>query len=197
MEFGASDLGREKWVLQIAASLPVKFWAVVGPPGSTTMIGIVHFVELVKFHPRQKLDSPNINRVSPETWKTPSAVIFEVRDNESSRCNIPDGINGTCFSAGISRNCRHSPVSAAEASSSTTTTPSPCELTQAPSGLAYCDKVVGYGPEAVKGQLIKLIRVGQIIGVHAPQISPNLCVFSEQLSNTLYPLPNKPVNLHS
>lgn len=32
----------------------------------------------------------------------------------------------------------------------------PCELTVAPSGLAYCDKVVGTGPEAVKGQLIKV-----------------------------------------
>ena len=32
-----------------------------------------------------------------------------------------------------------------------------CELTVAPSGLAFCDKVVGTGPEAVKGQLIKVI----------------------------------------
>ena len=32
----------------------------------------------------------------------------------------------------------------------------PCELTVAPSGLAFCDKVVGTGPEAVKGQLIKV-----------------------------------------
>lgn len=32
----------------------------------------------------------------------------------------------------------------------------PCELTVAPSGLAYCDKVVGTGPEAVKGQFIKV-----------------------------------------
>ncbi|KAL7241559.1 hypothetical protein ACSBR1_014202 [Camellia fascicularis] len=33
-----------------------------------------------------------------------------------------------------------------------------CELTVAPSGLAYCDKMVGTGPEAVKGQLIKVIK---------------------------------------
>lgn len=32
----------------------------------------------------------------------------------------------------------------------------PCEFTVAPSGLAYCDKVVGYGAEAVKGQMIKV-----------------------------------------
>ena len=31
-----------------------------------------------------------------------------------------------------------------------------CELTIAPSGLAFCDKVVGTGPEAAKGQLIKV-----------------------------------------
>lgn len=35
----------------------------------------------------------------------------------------------------------------------------PCELTVSPSGLAFCDKVVGKGPEAVKGQLIKVIIV--------------------------------------
>lgn len=35
----------------------------------------------------------------------------------------------------------------------------PCELTVAPSGLAYCDKVVGTGPEAVKGQLIKVMSL--------------------------------------
>lgn len=31
-----------------------------------------------------------------------------------------------------------------------------CELTVASSGLAFCDKLVGTGPEAVKGQLIKV-----------------------------------------
>lgn len=35
----------------------------------------------------------------------------------------------------------------------------PCELTVAPSGLAFCDKLVGVGPEAVKGQLIKVINI--------------------------------------
>lgn len=34
-----------------------------------------------------------------------------------------------------------------------------CEFTVTPSGLAYCDKVVGNGPEAVKGQLIKVSLV--------------------------------------
>lgn len=43
----------------------------------------------------------------------------------------------------------HQPIAAAEEAS--------CELTVAPSGLAFCDKVVGTGPEAVKGQLIKVI----------------------------------------
>uniref|UniRef100_A0A2P2KH52 peptidylprolyl isomerase n=1 Tax=Rhizophora mucronata TaxID=61149 RepID=A0A2P2KH52_RHIMU len=38
----------------------------------------------------------------------------------------------------------------------------PCELTLAPSGLAFCDKVVGTGPEAVKGQLIKAHYVGKL-----------------------------------
>ncbi|XP_055819944.1 peptidyl-prolyl cis-trans isomerase FKBP13, chloroplastic [Solanum dulcamara] len=37
-----------------------------------------------------------------------------------------------------------------------------CEFTVTPSGLAYCDKVVGYGPEAIKGQLIKAHYVGKL-----------------------------------
>ncbi|KAI4371576.1 hypothetical protein MLD38_009906 [Melastoma candidum] len=35
----------------------------------------------------------------------------------------------------------------------------PLELTVAPSGLAYFDKAVGNGPEAAKGQLIKVVSV--------------------------------------
>lgn len=46
------------------------------------------------------------------------------------------------------------PTSAAEAV--------PCELTVAPSGLAFCDKLVGTGPQAVKGQLIKAHYVGRL-----------------------------------
>ncbi|XVF75516.1 hypothetical protein PTKIN_Ptkin13bG0194000 [Pterospermum kingtungense] len=38
----------------------------------------------------------------------------------------------------------------------------PCELSVSPSGLAFCDKVVGKGPEAVKGQLIKAHYVGRL-----------------------------------
>ncbi|XP_059625786.1 peptidyl-prolyl cis-trans isomerase FKBP13, chloroplastic-like isoform X2 [Cornus florida] len=49
------------------------------------------------------------------------------------------------------------PVAAAEA-----TVSSSCELTVAPSGLAFCDKVVGSGPEAVKGQLIKAHYIGKL-----------------------------------
>ncbi|KAF2287089.1 hypothetical protein GH714_038092 [Hevea brasiliensis] len=37
-----------------------------------------------------------------------------------------------------------------------------CELTVTPSGLAFCDKVVGTGSEAVKGQLIKAHYVGKL-----------------------------------
>ncbi|XAR56194.1 Peptidylprolyl isomerase [Bertholletia excelsa] len=48
------------------------------------------------------------------------------------------------------------PAAAAEAA------PSPCELTIAPSGLAYCDKIVGTGPQALKGQLIKAHYVGKL-----------------------------------
>ncbi|KAF7801320.1 peptidyl-prolyl cis-trans isomerase FKBP13, chloroplastic [Senna tora] len=36
------------------------------------------------------------------------------------------------------------------------------DLTVAPSGLAFCDKVVGNGPQAFKGQLIKAHYVGKL-----------------------------------
>ncbi|XVE75340.1 hypothetical protein DITRI_Ditri12bG0086500 [Diplodiscus trichospermus] len=49
-----------------------------------------------------------------------------------------------------------SPGAAVEASTA------PCEFTVSPSGLAFCDKVVGKGPEAVKGQLIKAHYVGRL-----------------------------------
>lgn len=35
----------------------------------------------------------------------------------------------------------------------------PCEFTVAPSGLAFCDKVVGYGAEAMQGQMIKVLNI--------------------------------------
>ncbi|XP_057971497.1 peptidyl-prolyl cis-trans isomerase FKBP13, chloroplastic isoform X3 [Malania oleifera] len=38
----------------------------------------------------------------------------------------------------------------------------PCELTLAPSGLAFCDQVVGSGPKASKGKLIKAHYVGKL-----------------------------------
>lgn len=46
-----------------------------------------------------------------------------------------------------------------------------CELTVAPSGLAFCDKIVGTGPQAVKGQLIKVVTIfifGSFICCHCP-----------------------------
>ncbi|XVE99355.1 hypothetical protein REPUB_Repub03eG0191000 [Reevesia pubescens] len=49
-----------------------------------------------------------------------------------------------------------SPSSAVEATSAN------CELTVSPSGLAFCDKFVGKGPEAVRGQLIKAYYVGRL-----------------------------------
>ncbi|KAJ4980730.1 hypothetical protein NE237_031567 [Protea cynaroides] len=37
-----------------------------------------------------------------------------------------------------------------------------CELTATPSGLSYCDRVIGTGPEASKGQLIKAHYLGKL-----------------------------------
>ncbi|PWA34664.1 Peptidyl-prolyl cis-trans isomerase, FKBP-type [Artemisia annua] len=51
------------------------------------------------------------------------------------------------------------PASAAAESNTATT----CEFTLADSGLAFCDKVVGYGSQAEKGQLIKAHYVGKLV----------------------------------
>ncbi|KVI03196.1 peptidyl-prolyl cis-trans isomerase FKBP13, chloroplastic-like [Cynara cardunculus var. scolymus] len=50
------------------------------------------------------------------------------------------------------------PASAAPESMTAT----PCEFTVADSGLAFCDKLVGYGPQPQKGQLIKAHYVGKL-----------------------------------
>jgi len=62
-----------------------------------------------------------------------------------SSCGRREAIIGFGFSIGLLDN-----VSALAETTS-------CEFSVSPSGLAFCDKVVGYGPEAVKGQLIKVI----------------------------------------
>ncbi|KAK7399844.1 hypothetical protein VNO78_11037 [Psophocarpus tetragonolobus] len=38
----------------------------------------------------------------------------------------------------------------------------PCQFQVAPSGLAFCDQLVGAGPQALKGQLIKAHYVGRL-----------------------------------
>lgn len=67
-----------------------------------------------------------------------------------SSCGRREAIIGFGFSIGLLDN-----VSALAETTS-------CEFSVSPSGLAFCDKVVGYGPEAVKGQLIKAHYVGKL-----------------------------------
>ncbi|PWA93700.1 FK506-binding protein [Artemisia annua] len=52
---------------------------------------------------------------------------------------------------------------ASAAAESNTATAAACEFTVADSGLAFCDKVVGYGSQAEKGQLIKAHYVGKLV----------------------------------
>ncbi|KAK6158692.1 hypothetical protein DH2020_006006 [Rehmannia glutinosa] len=65
-------------------------------------------------------------------------------------------ISGFCFSFIQLLNPQPEPAAAESGAAP------PCEFTAAPSGLAYCDKVIGTGPEAVKGQLIKAHYVGRL-----------------------------------
>ncbi|EOA14001.1 hypothetical protein CARUB_v10027133mg [Capsella rubella] len=67
-------------------------------------------------------------------------------------CGRREAIIGFGFCLGVVDN-----VSSALAAETTS-----CEFSVSPSGLAFCDKVVGYGPEAVKGQLIKAHYVGKL-----------------------------------
>lgn len=64
----------------------------------------------------------------------------------SSSCGRREAIIGFGFCIGFVDN-----ISALAETSS-------CEFSVSPSGLAFCDKVIGYGPQAVKGQLIKVIK---------------------------------------
>lgn len=67
-----------------------------------------------------------------------------------STCSRREAIGiGLCFSF-FECILQPKPTAAAEAT--------PCEFTQTPSGLEFCDKVVGYGPQAEQGQLIKVIQ---------------------------------------
>ena len=55
-----------------------------------------------------------------------------------------------------------------------------CEFTVAPSGLAFCDKVVGYGAEAVQGQLIKVMQQFLFAHLAIPTKPRNLiCLLSQ------------------
>ncbi|XP_027181507.1 peptidyl-prolyl cis-trans isomerase FKBP13, chloroplastic [Coffea eugenioides] len=61
---------------------------------------------------------------------------------------------GLCFSL-VEFILQPEPTAAAEAT--------PCEFTETPSGLAFCDKVSGDGPQAEKGQLIKAHYTGKLV----------------------------------
>ncbi|KAJ4824063.1 hypothetical protein Tsubulata_000907 [Turnera subulata] len=54
------------------------------------------------------------------------------------------------------------PVSSSSSSNIAVAEEALCDLTTSPSGLAFCDKVVGTGPEPIKGQLIKAHYVGKL-----------------------------------
>ena len=84
-------------------------------------------------------------KISSHQHKTSSYPVHEIENPILIRRREAIGISFCCGLLGALL-----PTKEAEATEAI-----PCELTVAPSGLAYCDKIVGSGPEAVKGQLIK------------------------------------------
>ncbi|XP_073042693.1 peptidyl-prolyl cis-trans isomerase FKBP13, chloroplastic [Primulina eburnea] len=90
-----------------------------------------------------------------------SGVKLQIQQSTASSASISRreaafGI-GFCFSSFLQfLNPQQDSAAAKEADST------PCEFTAASSGLEYCDKVIGTGPEPVKGQLIKAHYVGKL-----------------------------------
>lgn len=87
-----------------------------------------------------------------------SAVKLQIQQSTTTSASISRreaavGL-GFCFSFLQFLNPQQDSAAANEA-----TSPS-CDFTAASSGLEYCDKVIGTGPEPVKGQLIKVIIQG-------------------------------------
>ncbi|TXG48393.1 hypothetical protein EZV62_027687 [Acer yangbiense] len=101
----------------------------------------------IKFSTNQQKHQQQLKRLNHEK-KPEEALLIRRREAIGS---------GLCFGLLLDVLLQPQPSSAAEGSPSP-----PCELTLAPSGLAFCDKVVGYGPEAVKGQLVKAHYVGKL-----------------------------------
>ncbi|XP_075508400.1 peptidyl-prolyl cis-trans isomerase FKBP13, chloroplastic [Primulina tabacum] len=90
-----------------------------------------------------------------------SGVKLQIQQNTATSASISRreaafGI-GFCFGSFLQfLNPQQDSAAAKEAASP------PCEFTAASSGLEYCDKVIGTGPEPVKGQLIKAHYVGKL-----------------------------------
>lgn len=82
-------------------------------------------------------------------------VIKQTQDDDDKNNNLKrrEAV-GLGFGFGLCNVMLHS---LPEATSAAESAAAPCELTMAASGIAFCDKVVGYGPRAEKGQLIKVI----------------------------------------
>ncbi|XP_061342447.1 peptidyl-prolyl cis-trans isomerase FKBP13, chloroplastic-like [Gastrolobium bilobum] len=83
-------------------------------------------------------------------------VLLQNETNPTTQFKRRDAI-GLSLSFGLLHNFLQSQPTSASAAEAV-----PCELTVAPSGLAFCDQIVGTGPQALKGQLIKAHYVGKL-----------------------------------
>ncbi|XP_028752846.1 peptidyl-prolyl cis-trans isomerase FKBP13, chloroplastic-like [Neltuma alba] len=103
----------------------------------------------------QNNDSPTKpSNFVPFSGNHPSVTLQTPDDNFKRR----EAIIGLAFGFGLCNVALHSLPQATVAAESA----APCELTVAASGIAFCDKVVGNGPQAAKGQLIKAHYVGKL-----------------------------------
>uniref|UniRef100_A0A0F7GZF0 peptidylprolyl isomerase n=1 Tax=Cypripedium formosanum TaxID=53042 RepID=A0A0F7GZF0_9ASPA len=123
-------------------------------------------VALLRHRPRQNIYqnnhsfrglSPNQN---PETKPPPPKPITAVASHPPRRREASFALAGLCLASVFDSSFLLLP-SPAVAAGAPAETPD-CPFTVAPSGLAFCDKAVGSGTEAAKGQLIKAHYVGRL-----------------------------------
>ncbi|KAL0393898.1 UNVERIFIED_CONTAM: Peptidyl-prolyl cis-trans isomerase FKBP13, chloroplastic [Sesamum latifolium] len=107
--------------------------------------------------------TPRLGSFPTKKLHTVESAAVNFNESKYSKTIRPDSVSrreavsiGVCFGFLQLLNPQPDPAAAETGASP------PCEYTAAPSGLAYCDKVIGSGPEAVKGQLIKAHYVGRL-----------------------------------
>ena len=119
------------------------------PPSSITKFSTTRsFISQIRNN-----DTKPSNFIPFSTNHHPSLILQSLEDDKHHKFKRREAM-GFAFGFSLSNFMLTSLPQATSAAESA----APCELTMAASGIAFCDKIVGYGPQAEKGQLIKVIH---------------------------------------